>query len=601
MVFVPPGKALIGTTYERLNELLAGRPKEIRKDFAYEVPQHTVDMEGFFADRNETSNAQYLLFMQDTAKASYDTGSGTLANLEEVAGSLMRVPKEHWKDDDTAWRQLYRGNKAKLWEKLPQYIKKDASGSVDEKKTEAAYHYAPLVPGMILDFYDRKPPEIWPELIPQPGFFDHPVMSVSYDDVEAYAEWAGKHVLTENEWEYVARGPEGFLFPWGDEWFADASRANWGGKFTGLNLPKDIQKLLEETKKGRKYDPYTMPVATLPEGRSWCGAYHMLGNAAEWTSSWFGPYPGNERDHAFMGEFVKVIRGASHIDADPLALRPAARNFIGAGNKAPPRPGNRFEYVGFRCGWYGQPGKDQLGPIIRRVSRGRRVTSKNTALDLYVGAAATRFAASEDDVKDDVYVQGKAHSVVFVPMTSVLRPDQEDRARKRKTFLALGSEGKDPIPLGVLHLDVPLDKVYVRAPKTPGASRPKKPKPPEVQKGTCLPGTYILAIWWERPCLCTESLEFQCFLTKGTIKSAAFDVKKLKPEKVPLPEIEIEPDMDTIFLKFAVPVGGKKNDEDLFAIMKTITLNTAEGELTKAGTWRRYQPTKPEPEPEEDK
>ena len=66
----------------------------------------------------------------------------------------------------------------------------------------------------------------------------------------------------------------------------------------------------------------------------------------------------------------------------------------------------------------------------------------------------------------------------------------------------------------MIHLDVPLDKVWVRAPVAPGTPRPKKPQPPQIKKGTCLPGTYVLAIWWERPCLCTESLEFQCCLTK---------------------------------------------------------------------------------------
>ena len=65
------------------------------------------------------------------------------------------------------------------------------------------------------------------------------------------------------------------------------------------------------------------PVEDLPEGRSWSGCYHMLGNVAEWTSSWFNRYPGwiqigdtkNENPYlAYEGDYVRVIRGASCAD-----------------------------------------------------------------------------------------------------------------------------------------------------------------------------------------------------------------------------------------------------------------------------------------------
>ena len=90
----------------------------------------------------------------------------------------------------------------------------------------------------------------------------------------------------------------------------------------------------------------------MPEGASWCGALHMLGNVAEWTSSWFDAYPGwidpsggnieKNRWLAYQGEYVRVIRGGSCGDRERLVLRLPFRNFIGLERLAPPVPENHF-------------------------------------------------------------------------------------------------------------------------------------------------------------------------------------------------------------------------------------------------------------------
>ena len=69
--------------------------------------------------------------------------------------------------------------------------------------------------------YLRALPEHWFEssaLLEGDAGPDMPVCSVSYLDAAAFAEWAGKHVPTEEEWEWAARGPEARAYPWGSDW-----------------------------------------------------------------------------------------------------------------------------------------------------------------------------------------------------------------------------------------------------------------------------------------------------------------------------------------------------------------------------------------------
>ncbi|MFV1959132.1 MAG: SUMF1/EgtB/PvdO family nonheme iron enzyme [Planctomycetota bacterium] len=600
MVYVPGGEALIGTTAERLAKILTGRPKIIREKFLFEIPPHRVPVRGFYIDQYEVSNAQYLTFLQDAHVARLKT-AGKLANLEEVAGHLLGLPRSMWgKKGQRWWRQLYEGNKKALHEAMPDLVVRLPGDKVDEEATAERFHRAPLTRGIDLTFYDLIPPRDWPGLVPAKNRLDHPVRYVSYNDAERFAEWAGKHIPTEVEWEYAARGPEGYFYPWGDEWFPDASHANWGGKIVERYRPVtvpvtgDLRPPRQDDDEGEGAKPWHY------DGMSWCGVWHMLGNVAEWTSSWFQAYPGNDRDHKYMGEYVKVIRGAGLGDQERLALRLAARNFLGTGDDGPPRPANRFPNVGFRCAWYANPGQDILSPTVRRAQRGRRIARGDLALDRWAGAAANHFAATPESVENAVFVTGRSRGIVFVPMKRVFPLDEKIKIRKRNDLIKVSEGVEDPIPLGVLHTDVPLAGIYVRdrdavakKPKKRGRRRRTKPEPPPTKKGTCRAGTYLLAYWFGRLCIVQPSLEFVGFLSKARTNEQILQVKKVKPEALVRTKLEVTPVADLIEIGFSVPVGGLKSKArakakggELRIVVDPILLDCEEGALDRAGTWK---------------
>jgi formylglycine-generating enzyme len=178
----------------------------------------------------------------------------------------------------------------------------------------------------------------------------HPVTHVAYADARAYADWSGKDLPTEAEWEYAARGGlDGAVYVWGDV-DAPAGRpmANtWQGEFPWRNLMHD------------GYEG-TSPVAAFPANGY--GLYDMAGNVWEWTADFFRPrhqsagqekaccVPRNPRVSADQAGRIpvaeiprRVIKGGSHLCAPSYCLRyrPAARQ----GEAVDTSTG----HLGFRC------------------------------------------------------------------------------------------------------------------------------------------------------------------------------------------------------------------------------------------------------------
>ena len=155
---------------------------------------------------------------------------------------------------------------------------------------------------------------------------DRPVVHVSWFEAAACAQWLGKRLPTEAEWEKAAawdleRGlPR--RYPWGDA-APTAQRAN-----------------LDQ----RSFVP--AEVGAYPQGSSYFGCEQMLGDVWEWTSSGFAPYPGfrafpyPEYSQIHFGAGHKVLRGGSW--ATPhLAIRNTFRNWD--------LPQRRQIFAGFRC------------------------------------------------------------------------------------------------------------------------------------------------------------------------------------------------------------------------------------------------------------
>jgi formylglycine-generating enzyme len=300
MVWVPGGTFLMGS-----------------EDFyPEERPVHRVAVDGFWMDEHPVTVSAFRRFVRETGYATvaerpldptaYPGADPALL----VPGSLVFAPSPGPVDlsDNRNW-----------WEYLP-----------------AASWKRPGGPGS--STYRRE---------------RHPVVHVAYEDVEAYANWAGKELPSETEWEFAARGGlETAVFAWGDEHFPDGKpMANtWQGEFPWQNLKRDGF-------------AGTSPVGSFPPNDY--GLYDITGNVWEWTCDWFTArhpedvqhaccVPNNPRVTTSGASYAaatdpgsniprKVIKGGSHLCAPNYCLRyrPAARQ--------PQMIDTSISHLGFRC------------------------------------------------------------------------------------------------------------------------------------------------------------------------------------------------------------------------------------------------------------
>lgn len=292
---------------------------------------HRVRVDEFWIDKIPVTNASFRSFVEATGYVTLAERSrspkGVFAATPEmlVPGSLVFRNPAHRVDSD---------NYTDWWEYVPGACWKHPEG-----------------PGS--DLRGRE---------------YHPVVHVAYEDAEAFAEWMGKGLPTEAEWEYAARGGlECATLPWGDEFSAGGRvMANKGyGEFRGWSLRRE-----EGTSAVGSYPPNAY------------GLFDMCGNVWEWTCDSYRPdqrtamaksvrtspgFPAMADLSVHLDQLrtevvQRVVKGGSYWSATNYSLRytPSARQGALVDSSS--------SHVGFRC----IVRTNRIGETLSRTSVGRR-------------------------------------------------------------------------------------------------------------------------------------------------------------------------------------------------------------------------------------
>ena len=232
IVHVPAAEFPMGTNDTQAQAAIDGG---LAPDYlARERPQHTVAVADFYIGKHAVTNAQFDAFVQ---------ASGYLTTAQQRGDAYANITGQWQVIAGTDWRHP-RGPKS----------------SID-------------------------------------GRDDHPVVQMSWDDAVAYCAWLAEttgrpfRLPTEAEWELAARGSDGLLYPWGNDY--DPARLNNADAGPGDTTPVQMHS---------------------PAGDSPYGAVGMVGNTWEWTSSLYRAYPyqsGDGREDQ-TDRAERAMRGGSY-------------------------------------------------------------------------------------------------------------------------------------------------------------------------------------------------------------------------------------------------------------------------------------------------
>lgn len=300
MVYIPAGEFMMGADNEQAD-----------KD---EYPKHKVQLDAFWIDKTEVTNAEFRKFVDAT---------GYITTAEQ-------------KPD---------------WNELKKTLPPGAAKPSDDELVAASLVFKQTETPVDLNDYNQwwswvaganwKHPEGPGSDIR--GRDNYPVVQVSWYDAMAYCKWAGKQLPTEAQWEYAARGGlVNAIYPWGNEHVNSGKpKANtWEGKFPYLNEIKDGFTKLAPIK---KYSP------------NGYGLYDMAGNVWEWCSDWY--------DYNYYRSSIRLNPKGANKSYDPQEPLMPKRSLRGgsflcndsycSGYRVSRRmkssPDTGLEHTGFRC------------------------------------------------------------------------------------------------------------------------------------------------------------------------------------------------------------------------------------------------------------
>lgn len=283
-----------------------------------ERPVHEVELDGFWMDTTEVTNAEFKRFADATGYLTIAERQPKREDFEGLVDDVSVIKEEDLVPSSICFNPNF--DRATLRKDFPNW-----PYQVWMLKKGASWRH-PNGPDSSIE--DK---------------LDHPVVHTSWTDAVAYCEWAGKRLPTEAEWEFATRGGlNGQTYPWGeDPQEGERWRLNiWQGKFPELHNVSDGFE-------------FTAPVKQFAANAF--GLYDTSGNVWEWCSDWYQPGyyresprrnphgPSESFDPNEPGMPKRVQRGGSFLcNADYcLGYRCAARM------KGEPSSGTF--HCGFRC------------------------------------------------------------------------------------------------------------------------------------------------------------------------------------------------------------------------------------------------------------